>query len=250
VGRDGLRRRLRSKPPVPTIDPAEVLMDWPLGRFDESAAALVRSSGLATGAVAQAWQGVLTHDVVAILEPSAKRADHYRLFDGTGISIGAVVARRSRFYPHLIKDKTIQFVDCTGRAFVVDWWSSKMTTVCSGETSAVVRDAVDGRVLGRCSADDGGRWLLGDVHGQLVAYTDKRSSGLLQNPAGARLAALDVVGMRWTWPWRRQQVGYRRARVVAFDPACTRLARALALSAMMCAEVQALEDLTADFGGD
>jgi hypothetical protein len=228
------------------IDPAELLSEWPLGQFDQSAAVLVRSSGLATRAASRSWQGVLAHDVVAILQPSTKRADHYRLFDGAGISIGAVVVRRSRRSPHLIKDKTIQFVDCTGRVFVVDWWSSKTTTAFSGETSAMARDGGTWRVLGRCSADHAGRWLLGDARGELLAYTDRRNKGSLLNPAGQPLARLGQASTAWTWPWRRPPDGYSRARVIAFNRACTPDTRALALSAVMCAEIQWLEDLSVD----
>ncbi len=244
--RDSGQTRFGPKPPVPLIDPDAVLSGWPLGRFDESAAALIRSSGLATRAEPPSSQGVIAHDVVAILEPSAKRADHYRLFDGAGISIGAVVARRSRWFPRLITDKTIQFVDCTGRPFVVDWWSSKATTAFSGETSAMAREGGSWRVLGRCSADHAGRWLVGDIRGELLACTDRRRKGLLLGPAGQVLARLGEASTPWTWPWRRASDGYSMARVVAFDRACNPDTRALALSAVMCAEIQRLEDLDVD----
>jgi hypothetical protein len=250
VGRDGGQKRFRSKPPVPLIDPAAVLSDWPLGRFDEAAAALVRSSGLATRAAMPSAQGVLGHDVVALLEPVTKRADHYRLFDGAGISIGAVVVRRSRWSPRLITDKTIQFVDCTGRAFVVDWWSSKATTPFSGETSAMARAGATWRVLGRCSVNHAGRWLLGDASGELLAWTDRRCKGSLMNPAGRPLARLGEASTAWTWPWRRPSDGYATACVVAFDRACTADTRTLALSAVMCAEIQRLEDLDVELDFD
>jgi hypothetical protein len=246
VRRERALKRFGPKPAVALIDPPAVLSDWPLGQFDECAAALVRSSGLASRAALRSWQGVLTHDVVALLAPSAKRADHYRLFDGAGISIGAVVVRRSRWSPRLITDKTIQFVDCTGRAFVVDWWSSKATTAFSGETSAMAREGGTWRVLGRSSADHAGRWLLGDACGELLAWADRRRKGSLLNPAGQPLARLGEASTRWTWPWRRPPDGYSRACVVAFDRACNPDTRALALSAMMCAEIQWLEDLNVD----
>jgi hypothetical protein len=250
VGRELLRSWFGPREPLPPIDPAEVLARWPLGQVDASASLLISASGLAVDSAAFPAHGVLAHDVVAILEPSG-RADHYRLFDGTGVAIGAVIARRQRgLPPRLVKDHMIQFVDDTGRPFILDWWPSKPATLFGGETSGLVRKGGTWDVLGRCSADDKGRWRLEDAPGRLVAYTEARSEELLLSPSGHPLARLGRAGFGLRWPWRHQRNGYSGARVIAFDRACDVPTRALALAAAMCEQVQSLEDLTVDIGGD
>lgn len=196
--------RRRSSPPDVDIDAVLAsgrpdpdvleLLDRVAGRIDAEGSARAGS--------------LLEADTVALVVWT--REHHVYCYDAVGRCVG-IAAHEGPGSRRWHRDVGLEFVDAAGPSFAVWTWSSDVTTLLGGRTSATV--AIDDDVLGTVDQRDEGSRR--DGHGRLLVRCDR-------------------------WTHRRTASGRTadHVSILRFTPDAGSDVRALALAREICHEVQ------------